>query len=280
MARSTLLLTLLALLALPATADAQSASELREENRRLNTENRDLKTELEAARGQIAQLAQRIAQLEAALRNSGTVPPPMPGGPATPAADQVTIDESVPSASPRALFNALKASYEKTMADQERGRQGDTDRRAYLKALRAWSSRVDREFRDQISWHVRLSEPEQGGRAVSVLAQAVDPGSGAKLGEAFRLVIPRAQSRRIDPAWLEDDDPLVLRGVLQPQTRVNPEREAPGAFDNPRLIGPFAEFVFTIDVKSLMPPEQDEAENGDEKKSRSSRGGPTTRRDS
>ena len=71
-------------------------------------------------------------------------------------------------------------------------------------------------------------------------------------GEPFFIRLNSAVRRKL--AQLEQRgaiDVLVLKGVLVPQISLNPDRMEPGAFDNPRLIGPFAEFRFAVDASSL-----------------------------
>ncbi len=46
---------------------------------------------------------------------------------------------------------------------------------------------------------------------------------------------------------------MVLRGVLNPEVRFNPDRMAEGPFNNPRFIGPFAEYNPIIQASGIRP---------------------------
>ncbi len=242
---------LAAALAAPA-APAQSESDLRKENQRLQSRVTELQRELEAARTRIAELEEELKQLRSLPGAPGpgtvTAPPPPP---------EASIDESVSDASPRALFNALKESYEAEMKDLEIGSDSDTaslrHRTAYLRAVQGWARRVNRELKSKVEWHVRLvpsSERPPGQQGL--LFVAVDPLSDARLGDPFLATLPRAMVQRLNA--LGASDVLLLRGVLVPQIAVNEERQSVGPFDSPRYLGPFAEFGMMVEGASVTRP--------------------------
>lgn len=243
------------------TLSAQSDSELRRENQELSTRVRDLERDLAAARQRIEELEQQTAQLErdlaAARRRATTRPAPPP----PPPADPTSIDEGDPLSSPRTLFNAIKQSHDENMDGMEPGRPGDTPRRVYLRRLESWRALVERAFRGRIIWHVRAvdSAPlRRDARRVTLIA--VDPVTQAELGNPFHVAITKGMAERL--ALVESRGELgvlVLRGILGPQIHINEEREERGTFDNPPLIGPFAEFGFVIDARSLVPAKEDAA---------------------
>ncbi|MHC5004817.1 MAG: LapA family protein, partial [Planctomycetota bacterium] len=131
------LATVLAVAIAGSAATAQSQSDLRRENQRLQSQVSDLERELEAARERIAELDALVQQLreavEAARRGEQPRVPPPPLEEPT-----VTIDESVPTASPRTLMNALVGRYQHTMGPMPMGEYGDKERTQYLKAVRNW----------------------------------------------------------------------------------------------------------------------------------------------
>jgi hypothetical protein len=229
-----------------ATGLAQSDSDLRRENQALRTQVKDLERELEAARA-------RIASLEAQLRASGgtEMPPPPPV--------EVTIDETVASSSPRALRASLAASYATAM-EPFTDATDDRSKRARARALEAWAARVNKEHKVPIVWHTRLVETWRGG----VRLQAIDPKTGVPLGDAFLARISRATVRRLETTLPRagKDTTLVLRGTLIPAVRINPDRASPGAFDKPPLIGPYAEFSFRVEARSLATVSEDQPKNG------------------
>lgn len=254
----------------------ESEADLRRQNQQLAAEVEDLEKQLDAARERQKELEDRIADLEAklaaALKGSTTTTPKSGGGPAIPA-EEVTVDESVPTASPRALFKSLIASYEEATAGLEIGRflpggtaggGPDRDRRNYLKRLEAWRTSANREFRAPIKWHVRVIDARVGPDNQRIITLvAVDPVTDVRLGNTFDVVLSQSLADRL-ARYQErgggEIGVLVLRGTLIPQVRINPDRDVRGTFDNPPFIGPFAEFLYRIDVTSLIHPRDEPAD--------------------
>ncbi len=241
-------------------AVAQSDSDLRQENQRLRTQVKDLQREWEAAQRRIESLQHQIEELRELLIASERAAPPAAAPAATqPKTEKVSIDESIPNASPRALLNAIKESYQDAMGDLDIGSPGNRMRTAYMRALDRWAARVNRELRSQIQWHVRLIDFDQTRRGRQ-RAMAVDPKTRVELGDPFEVIISRNLARRLEPLSQRGErEVLQLKGVLVPEVRLNKRREEPGPFNHPRLIGPFAEFAFTVEASSLTPVEKQEA---------------------
>jgi hypothetical protein len=231
-------------------ATGQSDRDLREDNQRLQTQVNDMRRELDAARTRIADLER---QLQALMRRVG----PTTGSPVTTQPEQVSIDESVPNASPRALLRATRESYAEATSDFEIGDYdsptGRRQRAAYLRAVESWAKRIQREMRSSVVWHIRmLPMAEQGGDEPGLRVRAVDPETDVELGDPFTIRLNSAIRRKL--ATLEQRGPidvLVLKGVLMPRVTVNQDRMDPGPFNNPPLIGPFAEFRFIVTANSL-----------------------------
>ena len=101
-------LAAMVVLAPVSSAVAQSDRDLRDENQRLTTEVKQLTRELEAAKGRIQELQRQVESLRTALATVRRSSPQR--SPAPLEEEALTIDESVPNASPRALLRALKAS--------------------------------------------------------------------------------------------------------------------------------------------------------------------------
>ena len=229
----------------------ESDSDLRRQNQQLTTEVQDLQKRLEAAEQRNRELEERIAQLEQQLTARRTSPatstlPPLEE-------EEVSIDESVPNASPRALFKELVKSYEKSLAELDMGLNDERVQRGFLKQAESWRSRVNREYRSPIEWHVYAIDARQGANRERIVTFiAVDPKTDARLGDAFDVVLSQSLVDRM--ANLETRGELgllVLRGTLTPDVRINPARFDRGTFDNPPFIGPFAEYFFRIDATSV-----------------------------
>ncbi|MHC4414811.1 MAG: hypothetical protein ACYS0G_05960 [Planctomycetota bacterium] len=258
--RPRLIITLgvIALLCAASRALGQSDSDLRRENQRLQTRVKDLQRELEAAQRRIADLERQIEQLRRGPARSRPARPTPPGISAPSQEGEVTIDESVPNASPRALLTALQESYQEATGSLDIGTadtvpasgevRRDRKRIAYLRALDRWAHRVNRELKSQITWHVRLVRVVQRGLEM----QAVDPKTLAVLGDPFPVTLPASQFRRLEQFEQRGKlDVLQLKGVLVPSVRVNPQRPDPGPFDKPRFIGPFAELGLSVQASSV-----------------------------
>ena len=249
--------TAAALLVAAVAAGQQSDNETRRENQQLRTQVQDLERELEAARQQIADLERQIEGLRRMLEEVRQ------GGPTTPATQPqlpVSVDESVPNASPRALVAALVKSYEETTEDLEAGRPGDRDRVAYVRALERWASRVNRELKSQIAWHVQVvTAPWNDERDPRLELLAVDPETKAALGEPFHAQASSPVLRRIQALERRGElDVLLLKGVVMPNVHINTARDSAGAFDRPRFIGPFAECDLRVAVASVSLPDEDD----------------------
>jgi hypothetical protein len=243
-------LGILALLGTAGTASAQSDADLRRENQRLRTQVSDLQRELEAARNRIDQLEREVEKLRQLLAAA----PATPTG--QPPEERVTIDESVPHASPRALLRSIKDGYMAALLDLDPGEPGTKQRTKYLHELARWARRINRELKTPIQWHVRITERAIApGEMLGVEVVAVDPETDVVLGEPFPVRLPQATVTKLRN--LEKRGPLgvlVLKGVLIPEVMVNPERDEQGLFDKPRFVGPFAEFSFWVEASSLTPP--------------------------
>lgn len=244
-------------------AGAQSDADLRRENQRLTAENENLTRELEAARERIALLEREVGRLARALHEAGRgdvvdvdETPEKPAGPGS-------IDPDDPSASPRTLLAALKSSYGEAMGEMSYGRPGSREWNLYMRGLSQWRNRVNRELRAPIEWHVRVVDAQPTSAGYAMRLAVIDPKNQEQHGEAFTIVIPRAQARRYEFLASRDEVGIfVLRGTLTPEVRINESRATSGPFDNPTLIGPFAEFGFSIESRSFMPVEEKPDEEG------------------
>ncbi|MHC4776704.1 MAG: hypothetical protein ACYTBR_15760 [Planctomycetota bacterium] len=247
-------LGMLALLAASGAASAQSDADLRRDNQGLRTRVSDLQRELDAARNRITQLEREVEKLRQLLAAA-----PQTSG-AKPTEEKVTIDESVPHASPRALLQALRDGYLEAMLDLDLGDpatpEGNRQRAAYLRNLHRWARRMNREMKAPIEWHIRVVGRAGYPSDVPGLdVEAVDPETHVVLGDPFPVMLPRGTVRQL--AQLEAQGALgvlVLKGVLMPRVAVNPERNEQGLFDKPPFIGPFAEFEFVVEASSVTPP--------------------------
>src|SRR5688572_11718502 len=97
----------------------ESDNDLRRKNQQLTTQVQDLRAELEALRRENESLKQRITQLEQAVLTARRAPGRAVQQTQPEEPERVTIDETLPGASPRALFRAVQESYDRAMANMD-----------------------------------------------------------------------------------------------------------------------------------------------------------------
>lgn len=243
----------------PSAYGQANDQDLQQQNQDLIIQLQKLQHELQLANERNRQLEERVKQLEQQLAAART-PSALTSG-SRHEAEKVSIDESVPHASPRALFKAIVASYQQALENLEVGRPGDGKRRAYLRKVENWKAAASREFRNQIHWTVRLIDVRitANGQRVATLV-AVDPETDVQLGAPFDVVLSQTLVDRLARYGSQGElGALSLRGTLSPEIRLDQAREERGSFDNPPFIGPFAEFLFRVDVTSLQPVREEQA---------------------
>ncbi len=236
-------------------AQAQSDSQLRRQNDDLRQRVQSLTDQLRAANERISELEKTIVQLReelasASTRRSETPPPPVE--------EKVTIDESKPDASPRALLRHLQEDYQATLGDMDRGSTGDRTRTAFVRALERWQNRVNRELRTQIEWHVKVIDATRVSRGVQLRLIAIDPETNVELGIPFFGALRNSNViRRLERFDQKGQmEHLVLRGILEPAVEMNPARDEQGTFNSPPFIGPFAEFGMRVQIDTILSPEE------------------------
>ena len=243
---------------LTGTVCGQSEQELRQENQSLKARVQQLEAELDAARAQLEQLTQANADLATQVRELRRTARPVQPADVQPQQEpeiQVSIDESIPNASPRALLNAVAESYDRSMEDfADLATADDKERIRGMRALQKWAASVNRDLKSQIEWHVLPDDLSQLEDSDVLRVNAIDPKTGAILGDPFNITLTEAQVARLHRALQRQPrEVLVLRGVLTPHISINEQRPTEGPFNNPPFIGPFAEFAYGVEVNSLNP---------------------------
>jgi hypothetical protein len=109
------------------------------------------------------------------------------------------------------------------------------------------------------------------------MVTVLGPESLEPIGESFRIPIPASMRDRIETARArhaekdgEKAAPLFweLRLRVAARPTFAPRRELAGPFDYPQLIGPYAEFGYTVDVENVRAVTREEIEEN-----RAGRGG-------
>jgi hypothetical protein len=266
-------LLLAAILTGPARpADAQSPGDLRRANEQLRQENLELRAEVARLRAQLAEaeaaaraLQDRIAELEEAGRTGAppeTGTPPKDGEGSADAdgpAPVITVDETKPQASPRAVRMEARRRWEAGPGTLDVGVESTSPQRInYLRALVNWIRDQERTWRLDVAWTVRpvaLVREDRNGTTWTM--QAHDPVTDARLGDPFdvraRRVVVRQLERQIARAETEGQpiEPLRLTGTVVVRFSLDASRREPGTFDRPRLLAPFVAFEFGVEAQSI-----------------------------
>lgn len=235
-------------------ASAQSEHETRREVERLRSENESLRQQLDDLTQRLADLEAENARLARSVKalaggsgGSDVVPPPPPPPPAP---EQVSIDESKPNASPRALRKGLEAAYAKFAAD---GPDAESESSAFFRDATRWVKRINRDFTAPIEWTVRIKDARQNRGAFVLTVQAIDPVHETTFGDPFTVKLPAARVRRL--MALEDRgelDRVFLKGVIYPELAVDRRRSGTSnAFGQEPLIGPYVVFRYRVDAQSI-----------------------------
>ncbi|MBX3363311.1 MAG: hypothetical protein KF866_00985 [Phycisphaeraceae bacterium] len=113
-----------------------------------------------------------------------------------------------------------------------------------------WSRRMAREMRGRPTWLVRITDlvEREGGRFEAKITM-LDEATGLPFGEPFISETPRSFALRIRDGGF---DRWRLTVAFEATPRLNRERMQPGVFDTPRLIGPWAEFHYTVTWRQLV----------------------------
>ena len=254
-------------------AAAQSQGDLRRENERLRllvdeleAEVRRLRTQLADSEAAVATLQTRVSELESA--GSGTPPaaadrsltPPGDAGDATAEPDAVvTVDESRPDASPRAVRAEARRRWADGPGRLDLGLEAASPQRInHLRVLDAWAREQDRTWRLDVDWIVEpLGEGAVDPTGTTWTVQARDPVTDARIGAPFlahaRSGIARSLQREHAQATARGATATRIRlvGAVVVRFTVDPTRREPGPFDGGRLLAPFLNFEFGVEA-SLM----------------------------
>lgn len=211
----------------------------------------------QAGDAEVARLRERVATLEAELKATratiselekrlGIVKTDDPKL----SSDPMVILDDQPMASPDALLATAQDSY----VEAVRGLSYDTERNRalYLRRLRQWITRTNKEYTGPITWVTELVSYNQTNERSDIAVVVVrDAETGYRLSRDFDLSISRRLGRRI--AEVEPGSLLELRGIIRSDLLINAARQEVGPFNEPRFVGPFVEFGYSIDIQSLSP---------------------------
>ena len=204
-----------------------------------------LKQENDALKRRVVQLEQQLREARAEIdAMKGGVPVATPDAPAAKTQADIPAD---PLASPASMLAALKKSYAADLAEFA----DDSNQAKHRPAVAKWVDQQKKAVSGKTQWLVRFvrtdadtSTKRNATPRLETVIQIVDPASKLPIGEAFRLEVPARFLKLVQSA--KSDELFTLSGTFSATPKFNPQRETPGTFDVPPMIGKYAEFDYTL----------------------------------
>jgi hypothetical protein len=204
-----------------------------------------LKQENDALKRRVVQLEQQLREARAEIdAMKGGVPVATPDAPATKTQADIPAD---PLASPASMLAALKSSYAAELAEFADG----TNQSKHRPAVAKWVDQQKKAVSGKTQWLVRFvrtdadTSPKRNVTPkLETVIQIIDPTSKLPIGEAFRLEVPARFLKLVQAA--KPDEEFTLSGTFSAAPKFNPQRETPGTFDVPPMIGKYAEYDYTL----------------------------------
>jgi len=206
----------------------------------------DQAEELAKAKARIAELEAEVAALKAQLAGGASAPSPTAPPPPTGEAR---------FASPAAIFRTLSDDYTASLAELLPAPGDPAETAIFRRELERWVAGVNRSYRRAVRWNCRLARTEPNGEGMVATIEPMDAATGESLGEPCLVALEPRIARRVASAARGriGGDPWILTGTFVPEVRFQPGRMQRGDFDNPPLLGPGAEFLWRLEVASLVP---------------------------
>ncbi len=250
----------------------ESISDLRQEIDRLRLELAKKQADLDAALKRIKALETGTAADPAPATEPAPGPTPAPApapatatspakstAPTTPSKPLVNLMPPAPmpqpipadpTIGPGGLMASMQADYlaaYPTVPDAS-----DTKRlNIHLRDLTNWCTKANRAGTKQHIWIGRVDQAtiQTNGKNVSFMATFVNSNRyfTVPITVDQSLLAPVRNRNGIDPG------DLAFSGIVTPRVRVNSNRPAPSAFESPYMLAPYLEFLFSFNVKSIVP---------------------------
>lgn len=205
--------------------------------------------ELAKAKARIAELEAEVAALKARLAASPSAPvPPTPVQPSAPTGEARFT-------SPASIFRTMSDEYTRSLAELLPAPGDSAETAIFRRELERWVASVNRSYRHPVRWSGRLVRLEPKGDGMVATMEPIDAATGETLGEAYSVPLEARVARRVAAAarGQPQGETWVLTGTFVPEVRFQPGRMQRGDFDNPPLLGPGAEFLWRLEVGSLVP---------------------------
>jgi hypothetical protein len=236
----------------PAAPQEQSMGDLRQEIARLKQLSDEQAAELEAALARIKELEQQLADADDAAKAKSA------GGAAAPAAPAPAPTPADPAIGPGGLLASLRADYLAAFptVPSPNGADGARATQQHLNALQSWVTKSNREGVRALAWTGRI-DPNSVRRVRNKVnfTLVFEEPNGTRDWRVPAQVTEGAFAR-VMRGDVPETGMVTVNARVSPRMRVNPSRTAPGAFDVPPSVGPYLEFGYDLDVRSMVPAQQ------------------------
>lgn len=207
----------------------------------------------------VKSLEERVKQLEDRLREMAQQNDALrkrlgdtPGGGGGSSKTPAPAPQNDPLTSPQTMFDALLKSYDDGPGKLPRDTKPEQAK--YLAAVKDWARDSGKLARGQVSWVIRVVKIDSGmagpTRPASVTFEVLD-AAGKPAGFAATQPFPARHARLL--AEGVGDKRFKLKGNAEARPRFSPQRAEKGTVEEPRFIGPFAEFEFDLAVSDVEP---------------------------
>jgi len=235
-----------------------------------------LRQKIKTLMSQMAEMHLRIATLEkqVAELNGKPIPPsstspslssPDPGNPpqpnpsdtqSAPRFHDLTISPDQPLASPESAFLKAQQEYNTTFADLSY--QTSREKLNYLRRIRQWMPRINRELTGKITWTCNLQNirTTRNGAAF-ITVQVTNPSESDEIRsrphviEVSKLIAMSLE--RLPSPSVEKPNRVLLTGIFRLRLELDEDRAEAEFIEEPYLVGPFVNFNYEIDVRSIAP---------------------------
>lgn len=204
-----------------------------------------MKIEVTETRTAIARLSDQVANLTAMVERL------------LPRAKPATTEERAPVSadpvsSPAAMLAALRARYTRDF-DGTRPADNPSRRR---EEFENWCRQTARLIRGKATWLVRIGpmSPASGtGNSAdqNTMMTVLDATTQKPIGEPFQTVVPASFVKQIKESG--DNALFEFALIAESDPKYNPDRATPGVFEVPPMVGPYVEFAYKMEWRSLKP---------------------------
>lgn len=254
----------------PTTASQPADQSTSPDSAPLKSEINALRQEIKSLLSQIAEMHLRIVALEnqvAQLNGKPILPSLSPDSgnadpsnqsdaPSVPRFPDLVLLPEQPLASPESALLKAEQEYKTTFADLPY--QTSREKLNYIRRIRQWMPRINRQLTGKITWTCNLQEirSTRSGSAF-ITVQIINPAEADELRSRPHVIeVPKLIAMSLDrlpSPSIESPDRVQLTGIFRLRLEVDEDLAEKELLEEPYLVGPFVNFKYEIDVRSITP---------------------------